>query len=661
MYFKLATRNLKRSFKDYTIYFLTLVFGVCIFYTFNSIEAQSILMEVSEMHKNMFNLISDVMGIASIFISFILGFLIVYANSYLIKRRKKEFGVYMTLGMENSKLSSLLFIETMMIGVISLGLGLVLGIFLSQGLSVVTAKLFKVDLTTFKFIFSMDAFIKTILCFGVIYLVILIFNSITLRKVKLINLLTASKVNEKIKIKNIWASVVAFIISIVTIGYAYHIVLKNGIANFDKSIVIAILLGSVGTFLFFFSLAGFLLKVVQSSKKIYLRNLNMFVLRQINSKINTTFISMTFICLMLFVAICTLSGGFGISTAMNAEIKDLTQFDMSFWDNDGKDVETVLKEHSVEVSKYGENYVSYQYYDSGVSYRDFLNEKGLNNGKNYYPIFNNLNINVMKISKFNDIMKMLNKEEINLKDGEYAVFGDISDMTKSLQEALDEGKEINIVGNKLKPYDGKALEVVTYSSMMKNNICTFLVEDSLVEGLKPVMGNLNLNFANDGSEIIKELEANIRGNYEDGNLQTHYITKDEIVGQSTGLGALASYLAIYMGIIFLITAAAVLALQQLSESANNTERYTLLRKVGVDESMINHSILTQVAIYFMMPLSLAIVHSIVGLKLASDIVAIFGGASMVDHIFIAAIVLVIVYGGYFLATYLGSKKMIKGN
>lgn len=661
MYFKLATRNLKRSFKDYTIYFLTLVFGVCIFYTFNSIEAQSILMEVSEMHKSMFNLISDVMGVASIFISFILGFLIVYANSYLIKRRKKEFGVYMTLGMENSKLSSLLFIETMMIGVISLGLGLVLGIFLSQGLSVVTAKLFKVDLTTFKFIFSMDAFIKTILCFGVIYLVILIFNSITLRKVKLINLLTASKVNEKIKIKNIWASVVAFIISIVTIGYAYHIVLKNGIANFDKSIVIAILLGSVGTFLFFFSLAGFLLKVVQSSKKIYLRNLNMFVLRQINSKINTTFISMTFICLMLFVAICTLSGGFGISTAMNAEIKDLTQFDMSFWDNDGKDVETVLKEHSVEVSKYGENYVSYQYYDSGVSYRDFLNEKGLNNGKNYYPIFNNLNINVMKISKFNDIMKMLNKEEINLKDGEYAVFGDISDMTKSLQEALDEGKEINIVGNKLKPYDGKALEVVTYSSMMKNNICTFLVEDSLVEGLKPVMGNLNLNFANDGSEIIKELEANIRGNYEDGNLQTHYITKDEIVGQSTGLGALASYLAIYMGIIFLITAAAVLALQQLSESANNTERYTLLRKVGVDESMINHSILTQVAIYFMMPLSLAIVHSIVGLKLASDIVAIFGGASMVDHIFIAAIVLVIVYGGYFLATYLGSKKMIKGN
>lgn len=661
MYFKLAARNLKRSFKDYTIYFLTLVFGVCIFYTFNSIEAQSILMEVSEMHKNMFHLISEIMGVASIFISFILGFLIVYANNYLIKRRKKEFGVYMTLGMENSRLSSLLFIETMMIGVISLALGLILGIFLSQGLSVVTAKLFKVDLTGFRFIFSMDAFIKTILCFGVIYLIILIFNSIIVRKVKLINLLTSAKFNEKMKIKNIWTSVVVFIISVITIGSGYYIVLKNGISSFDKNILIAIALGAVGTFLFFFSLAGFLLKVVQSSKKFYLRNLNMFVLRQINSKINTTFISMTFICLMLFVAICTLSGGLGISTAMNTEIEDLTQFDMSFWDNEGEDIDTVLKKYNVDISKYEDNYVSYKEYDSGVSYRDFLSEKGLEDGNNYYPVFKNLPISVMKVSDFNKIMKMLNREEVKLKVGEYAVFGDISDMIKNLQETVDSGKEITIGDNKLKPYHGNVLEAVTYSSMMKQNICVFLVEDSIVEGLTPTRGYLNLNYSGDGSEIREALDVNIREYNGNDDLNTRYITKKEIKEQSTGLGALASYLAIYMGIIFLITSAAVLALQQLSESADNTERYNLLRKVGVDESMINHSVLTQVAIYFMMPLSLAIVHSIVGLKLASDIVAIFGGASMVEHIVVASVVLVIVYGGYFLATYSGSKKMIKGN
>jgi len=267
----------------------------------------------------------------------------------------------------------------------------------------------------------------------------------------------------------------------------------------------------------------------------------------------------------------------------------------------------------------------------------------------------------MKVSDFNKIMKMLNREEVKLKVGEYAVFGDISDMIKILKETVDSGKEITIGGNKLKPYQGNVLEVVTYSSMMKQNICVFLVEDSIVEDLTPTRGYLNLNYSGDGSEIREALDINIREYNGNDDLNTRYITKEEIKEQSTGIGALASYLAIYMGIIFLITSAAVLALQQLSESADNTERYNLLRKVGVDESMINHSILTQVAIYFMMPLSLAIVHSIVGLKLASDIVAIFGGVSMVNHIVVASVVLVIVYGGYFLATYSGSKKMIKGN
>ncbi|MEG0306998.1 MAG: FtsX-like permease family protein [Clostridium sp.] len=659
MYFKLATRNLRRSIKDYTIYFLTLIFGVCIFYTFNSIEAQSILMEVSEVQQAMFEMITNIMGITSIFISFILGFLIVYANNYLIKRRKKEFGVYMTLGMENSKLSALLFIETMMIGIVSLVIGLILGAFLSQGLSVVTAKLFKVDMTSFKFIFSMDALKKTMMCFGVIYLIILIFNSFTVRKVKLVDLLISSKRNEKVKIKNIWVSVMVFIASVITIGLAYKIALENGMAAFNKEMLIAIVLGCVGTFLFFFSLAGFLLRMVQSNKKMYLKDLNMFVLRQINSKINTTFISMTFICLMLFVSICTLSGGLGISTAMNREIEDLTQYDMSFWNHDGKDIEEVLKQYNVDISKYEGNYASYMYYENNFIYEDFLSEKGFKAGSRYYPVSTNETIPVMKVSEFNNIMKMLNKNEVKLNKGEYAVFGDISDMTESLQESLDNNTEIIVGGERLTPYEGKALDVVIYSSMMKYNICTFIVEDSLVEGLIPADRHLNLNDGGQGSEIRKDLEANLRGNYANGDLKTYYITKEEIKEQSNGIGALASYLAIYMGIIFLITSAAVLALQQLSESADNIERYKLLRKVGVEESMINNSILTQVLIYFMMPLSLAIVHSIVGLKLASDVIAIFGGASMINHIIIAAVVVVIVYGGYFIATYLGSKKMVR--
>ena len=227
MYFKLASKNLKKSIKDYTIYFLTLVFGICIFYTFNSIESQRVMMDLSEIQAGAFQIIDVFTSVASVFISFILGFLIVYANNYLIKRRKKEFGIYMTLGMENKQLSRIIFVETILIGLISLAVGIGIGTILSQGLSIFTAKLFKVKLVNFTFVFSKLAFVKTVMCFGLIYLVVLIFNSFTIRKVKLIDLLTSAKKNESLKVKNIWISVITFVISIVMIGSAYFIVLKK--------------------------------------------------------------------------------------------------------------------------------------------------------------------------------------------------------------------------------------------------------------------------------------------------------------------------------------------------------------------------------------------------------------------------------------------------
>ncbi|MTK11256.1 MAG: FtsX-like permease family protein, partial [Clostridiaceae bacterium] len=177
MYTKLAKRNMERSLKDYTIYFLTLVFGVCIFYTFNSIGSQKIMMKLNEYEAHSFQRIDEVMSIVSIFISCIFGFLIIYANSYLIKRRKKEFGIYLTLGMENREISNILLIETILIGVFSLGIGLFLGVFLSQGMSIFTARLFHVELESFKFTFSSGAFIKTIVYFAVMYIVVFLFNT----------------------------------------------------------------------------------------------------------------------------------------------------------------------------------------------------------------------------------------------------------------------------------------------------------------------------------------------------------------------------------------------------------------------------------------------------------------------------------------------------
>lgn len=658
MYFKLAIKNLKKSLKDYTIYFLTLVLGVCIFYTFNSIQSQSIMMELSDLKANMFDVTSKVIGIASVFISFILGFLIIYANNYLIKRRKKEFGIYMTLGMENRKFSTIIFIETMLVGIISLGIGLILGILLSQGISVFTANLFEVNITKFQFVFSKSAFLETIKNFGIIYLVVLVFNSINIRCVKLIDLLSASRKNEKLRIRNIWISILVFFISVVNIGAGYHIVLKNGLAVMDITIVKAIILGIVGTFLFFFSLSGFFLKIVQSNKKTYLKDLNMFVLRQINSKINTTFISMSFICLMLFVAICTFSAGLGITKAINNDVEDLTQFDASFWSYDTDNILATMNEQYDGVDEIIDEKSQYTNYESDFTYKKFFTEEVIEKNRNLYPIAEDRPITIIKLSDFNELMKMLNKEEIVLREDEYYAFGDVSEVIKDIQENINNDVLIDINGKSLVPANYKVINVTTYNSMMKNNICTIVVNDEIVKNLKPVFSNLNINFNIDIKEAEKYLNENFRSQDMEDKIQIYGLTKNELIDNSVGIGAMISYLAIYMGIVFLITSAAVLALQQLSESADNFYRYEMLKKFGVDNNIINKALFTQIGIYFIVPLSLAIIHSIVGLKLASDLVSIFGSGNIEYYILFTFIVLVIIYGGYFIATYNGAKKMI---
>ncbi|XZJ14429.1 ABC transporter permease [Clostridium perfringens] len=671
MYFKLAFKNIKKSYKNYVIYFLTLIFGICIFYTFNSIESQSVMMELNEQKQSAFMMAEQLIGYFSVFIAFVLGFLIVYANNYLIKRRKKEFGIYMTLGMENGSLSKMIFLETLFIGAISLGIGVVLGIMLSQALSVLTAYMFQVDLTKFQFVFSPLGFKRTVLCFSIIYLVVLIFNFISVRKIKLIDLLTASKRNEKPTIKNLWISVILFLVSVGILGIAYYKVIHDGIAFASfNALGLPILLGCIGTFIFFYSLTGFFLKVIQGNKKFYLRDLNMFVMKQVSSKINTTFVSLSFICLMLFLAICTFSGGLGINRAINADLKDLTKFDVTFWSNSGENIEKLLKEKNIDISNIAKEDSNMVMYDSGVKYSNFLSKEGMTAMKNYFPVANDNDILVIGEKGYNNTLKLLGKEPVNLKENQYLAVGNIDEMKKWVNESLENGnmdqmkklvnkssengKKINISGKTLEPANKKYENINLYNFTMKGDILIFVVKDSLLEGLKPVSSRFNM-MLKDNSNTKEELES-IRDQLVES--QVYSITKKEIYDNAAGLGATMAYLGIYLGLIFIITSAVVLAIQQLTESTDNVERYRLLKEIGVDQKMINKAIFTQVGVYFMLPLSLAIVHSIVGLKISSTIVGVFGNASIMPNIIITAIIFVIIYGGYFLATYLGAKKNI---
>ena len=245
MLFKLSLKNIKKSMKDYAIYFFTLILGVAIFYVFNSIGSQTAMMTVSKSTSEILKLMTQILSGVSVFVSFILAFLIIYASRFLMKRRKKEFGVYMTLGMSKRKISLILFFETLFIGIISLTVGLLAGTVLSQFMSVVVADMFEADMTKFKFVFSESACIKTLIYFGIMYLVVMIFNTFNISKCKLIDLIYGNRKSEAVKLKNPWLCIIIFMVSACALGYSYYAVTEgiNEVLSTNKRMLAIIAIG----------------------------------------------------------------------------------------------------------------------------------------------------------------------------------------------------------------------------------------------------------------------------------------------------------------------------------------------------------------------------------------------------------------------------------
>ena len=697
MLFKLSIKNMKKSFKDYAIYFITLVLGVAVFYMFNSIDSQEAMLQVSSSTKQMIKLMINMLGMVSVFIAVILGLLIVYANNFLINRRKKEFGIYMTLGMGKRQISKILLIETVLVGIISLAIGLILGIFASQFMSILVAKLFQADMSKFEFVFSQNACIKTCIYFAVMYLAVLLFNAFTISRYKLINLLTAIKKNEQIKMKNPIVCIIVFIIAAVGLGYAYWEVTK-GIFNMTnvndttRAIGISVLLGVVGTILIFWSFSGLILRLVQAKKSTYLKGTNMFVLRQLHNKINTTVISMSVICLMLFMTITALSSSIALKNSMQADLEKMTPVDLNLYktanlpektvNSNGKEITYTqeLQEDSKQAISYTLTQNGFDinnlkdvietpiYVLDGLTWETTLG-KASDQIKEQFPRMK-LDIleQVMKISDYNKIAKSYGNEQYSLKNDEYIIICNYESIANIRNLGLKEKTIINLNGKEYKPKYNECKDGFIQISTSHTNEGIILVPDSCNFSEKEqklwfLVANYNAKtdkekeqiekmFTSDESELVQKL--NKENNTLDGE------TKISIIESSVGLSTIIVFIAIYLGIIFLIASCAILALKQLTESSDNKQRYIILRKIGCDEKMINQALFRQIGIFFGLPLILAIIHSIFGIQFAMSIFDVLASKEqLLPSIIATAIAIGVIYGCYFLATYIGSKNIIK--
>lgn len=731
MLFKLSIRNILRSIKDYAIYFFTLILGVVIFYVFNAIGTQSSMMQLSSSSREVVKLLITVLSGVSVLVAGILGYLIIYASRFLIRRRNKEFAIYLTLGMSKQKISLLLFLETLFIGIFSLVSGLVIGVFLSQLMSVLVASLFEADMSKFQFVFSSEACLKTILYFGIIYFIVIIFNTFMVNKLKIIDLIQSSRKSEKTRLKNPIICSVIFLIAAVALGFAYFEVTTSYMKILSNAnlLFLYFAIGTISTFFIFWSLSGLIMRLVTIRKKLYYHGLNSFTFRQISSKINTTVASMTVICIMLFLTICMLSSCLSIREATKKQLAYATpvdviikydnhkSFEHELEDEQGSDdgqgssnnhsdrsgkvdnqskkstkkkpeqpqalkdmdqkekVEDIIKENPNIWSQLKDQQSVSTYNLSNTFEKRFrlsqvissnaikkFNEITQRTGDSSYA-----SLNVLSLTDYNKLAKLYHLDQIEMAEDQYFILADFSKLYPIYNTSLKEGFQIKMNNRALSPKFDHVVEGALEPTSPKSNFGIIVVSDDMVKGLVQqdnyLIANYKVHSRKDREQLDQALQKMIAGNTNDYIRVTEkrlytLKTKNYIISLSVGLQAIATFLGLYLGVIFLISSAAILALKELSESSDNREKYMVLRRLGADEKMIKQALFRQIAIFFSTPLLLAIIHSVFGLTFALNILSYIGTDGLLSSIIMTVVLLIIIYGGYFLITYFSSKRII---
>lgn len=613
MFSKLALRNVRRSFRDYGVYLLTLTFGVCLFYTFNSIDGQGAMTYLSRNKNPMVEPIMMLIDVFSVFVAVVLACLILYANRFLLRRRKRELGTYLLLGLSQGQVSRLLFLETGLIGLVSLIAGLALGVAASFGMSALTLSMFEIDVSgMLALTFSPKAAGKTVLYFGVIFLLVMALSGVQVSRSKLIDLIHGERKNEILKPRPLSVAVFQFVLGVVCLAAAYAILLIFGMA---LAVAIPFLcfpmlgLGTLGTLLIFRSLSGFVMKFVQGHPGLYFKNLNVFTLRQWISKVHTTYLAQTVVCILLLLAIGITASSLGLNSTLTAMTDKDAPFDITVQNQSGDteliDFDALLREGGFDPEeKLAWSYDTVFYY----------NDEAITGYEDASA--------ALRVSDYDALMA---------RQGKSGYSG---------------------------PLPSEDITFGTQLSTGNLGLTCILVSDEMAEQLEPRRQLWSADYAGGNKEETESQLLQLIRPLND-KMVIRIETRLSIYADMVGNKILALFLGLYLGFTFLLAAAAVLALQQLSQGADNAGRYAVLRRLGAEEKQVKKSATQQVALAFLLPLALALVHSVVGMKAANDIIATAGRVDSAASSAVTAGVILVVYGGYFLATALACRRMAK--
>lgn len=691
---KIALGNVRKSLRDFSVFFITLVFGVCTFYAFASINDQTAVINLTELQLEALRAVMRILSGVSVFVAVILGFLVVYANRFLVRRRKREFGIYLTLGMGRAQVAAIMVMETLAVGVAALVVGLVLGVLLSQVMMYVTANLFEATIPGFAFVFSPGAALSTLACFAAIFALSLLLNVREVSCYRLIDLINADKVSEKVKARSLPVCVVLFLVSLVLMGVAYRTLLENGVMS-DK-FGQATALVSVGTALFFFSVSGFLLRFLQSRPSVYLRGLNAFTLRQLNSRVNTAWVSITLVCAMLFVAICGVCTGFSVSRGISDALEKGSPYDASINAYPGgmmvvgmDDADYDLPEVNEEAASDGFDMVAAmrrkvsdwddivsataqvnQYMPSGaqggISQRwayettSYATDATLDDVLGH----NESRFAFVRVSQYNALRALLGEKPVELGRDECLVWSDFTPLDGFWEAFIDQHPGFEALGTTLHPR-GMAHETLCNTSAASVTGVLVVPDEALPDDLVPAMTSLDVTYSGSVDECEQRFQDACEaacGPADSRGVEAWPVcfmeTRQAMADSTVGLTVVTTYLAIYIGLILLISCASVLSIQQLSAVADDVSRYRVLAELGAEPAQIRGALMVQVGVYFVFPLVVAVCHAACALTSINGLISLATGFDVSNALVATVCFVVALYGGYFLLTYQTSKAMV---
>lgn len=666
MLLKISYNNVKKNIKDYSIYFLTLMIGVALVYAFNSLSSQSAFTSsmsdgISNITKSLFSMLSVLSKVVAV----ILAFLILYANDFLMKRRKKELGIYMILGMENRRISQIFVLEILMVGLFSFVAGIGVGLLLSQGISVIALKMFAFNLSSYQFTFSLESLKSTLISFAIIFVLVLLMNVRTINKVRLIELLKAGRVNQNHTFKGIRFSLGVFAFGLAMLGSVGYLVYeKNAIKPDSPLFSVSFILAVMGTACIIYSIFGVLLDRLRAMERWYFKGLNAFFIRQISSKIQTNYITVTVVCLLLSATICVVATGMGMALAMNENTKDATPYDVTIYQKLDPSVEQTsgiaafLKKIEMPEAEVFESTVDVTLFvDPELTYGDVIFNPQQLWSKDHALLEDPLPI--ISLTDYNTVRVSQNLEPITLAPNTYALNA-YYDGTNALLEAFISSKAmLRVNGSQLNLGKEVLLQTIYYiTPINSNDQGTLIVDDSLVEGLQKLVAIKSGRYFKDLNQtayenlLLKEI-SDIKSPFS-------YYSKEKLKMMYYGTFAMASFVCCYVGIVFLIISVAILSLQQLTETADNIYRYELLQKLGVERATCLKLILKQIAVYFGTPLLLALIYSGVVLPKVIDKLSTSMDMQIGPNVHVTLGLFIIIYGSYFVITYLSCRNMVVG-